>query len=133
DVYVGSPVSLAARITQMMSVIGSQPVMWVNDKSLLATGPYSETGMLAWNSALLQACARYPNIPVYDSPPPARGSGFTPAGIHFPSGGYGARAHRIAPALAAAFPAGGARGTATATPTGQPGTAGARSPACLVR
>ena len=36
DVYVGSPVSLAARIKEMMSVIGGQPVMWVNVKSLLA-------------------------------------------------------------------------------------------------
>jgi hypothetical protein len=89
--------------------------------------------MLAWNSALLQACARYPNMRVYDWAAAARGSWFIPDGIHFTSRGYGARAHRIARALAAAFPAGGARGTATATPTGQPGTAGARSPACLVR
>ncbi|HKA98681.1 MAG TPA: acyltransferase family protein [Streptosporangiaceae bacterium] len=133
DVYVGSPVSLAARITQMMSVIGSQPVMWVNDKSLPATGPYSETNMLAWNSALLQACARYPNMRVYDWAAAVRSSWFISDGIHFTSRGYAARAHRIARALAAAFPAGGARGTATAMPTGQPGTAGAGSPACLVR
>ena len=35
DVYVGSPVSLATRIKEMMSLIGNQPVMWVNVKSLL--------------------------------------------------------------------------------------------------
>jgi hypothetical protein len=33
DVYVGSPVSRATRIEQMMSVIGGQPVMWVNVRS----------------------------------------------------------------------------------------------------
>ena len=38
DVYVGSRVSLAARIQEMMSVIGGQPVMWVNVKSLLGAG-----------------------------------------------------------------------------------------------
>ena len=39
DVYVGSRVSLAARIEQMMSLIGNQPVMWVNVTSLLASQP----------------------------------------------------------------------------------------------
>ena len=52
DVAIGSVVSRPARIRQMMSLIGSQPVMWVNVKSLLATGPYSEADMLAWNAAL---------------------------------------------------------------------------------
>ena len=64
DVYVGSPVSLATRITEMMSLIGRQPVMWVNVKSLLAYGPYSESNMLLWNEALLRACATYPNMRV---------------------------------------------------------------------
>ena len=35
DVYVGSNVSLAALLNRMMSVIGNQPVLWVNVKSLL--------------------------------------------------------------------------------------------------
>jgi hypothetical protein len=129
DVYVGSPVGLAARIRQMMSVIGGQPVMWVNVKSLLATGPYSETNMLAWNRALIRACARYPNMRVYDWASVVRSRWFIPDGIHFTSRGYAARAHRIARALAEAFPAGAASGTSAA---GQPATPGARAPACLV-
>ena len=129
DVYVGSPVSLAARITQMMSVIGSQPVMWVNDKSLPATGPYSETNMLAWNSALLQACARYPNMRVYDWAAAVRSSWFISDGIHFTSRGYAARAHRIARALAAAFPRGGRR---AGTPQAGQASQGTPQPGCLV-
>ncbi|HUJ66757.1 MAG TPA: acyltransferase, partial [Acidimicrobiales bacterium] len=39
DVYVGSNVSAATRIQRMMSLIGNQPVMWVNVRSLVATGP----------------------------------------------------------------------------------------------
>jgi lysophospholipase L1-like esterase len=128
DVAIGSVVSRPARIRQMMSVIGSQQVMWVNVKSLLATGPYSEADMLAWNAALIRACARYPNMRVYDWATVVKNKWFISDGIHFTSRGYAARAHRIANALAAAFPRG--RGRPAGTPqAGQPGT---RQPACLV-
>ena len=107
DVDVGSPVSLAARIKEMMSVIGGQPVMWVNVKSLLASGPYAESNMLAWDHALIQACASYPNMRVYDWASAAKDSWFISDGIHFTSAGYAARARLIASALARAFPARG--------------------------
>ena len=109
DVYAGSSVSQAARIQRMMAVIGSQPVMWVNIKSLLATGPYAESQMQRWNGALMQACSRYPNMHVYDWAGSAQGSWFISDGIHYTSAGYAARARLIASALAAAFPAGGQR------------------------
>jgi peptidoglycan/LPS O-acetylase OafA/YrhL len=107
DVYVGSPVGLAARIKQMMSLIGNQPVMWVNVKSLLASGPYSESNMLLWNRALIQACVGYPNMRVYDWAAAAKDSWFISDGIHYTSAGYEARASMIARALATAFPARG--------------------------
>jgi len=131
DVAIGSVVSRPARIRQMMSVIGGQPVMWVNVKSLLATGPYSEADMLAWNAALIRACARYPNMRVYDWASVVKSSWFISDGIHFTSRGYAARAHRIARALAAAFPRGGARPAATPQAS-QGGKQGASQPACLV-
>jgi peptidoglycan/LPS O-acetylase OafA/YrhL/lysophospholipase L1-like esterase len=105
DVYVGSPVSLATRIKRMMSLIGNQPVMWVNLKSLLASGPYSESNMQSWNRALIQACASYPNMRVYDWAAAAKDSWYISDGIHYTSAGYEARAYLIAHALAAAFPA----------------------------
>jgi peptidoglycan/LPS O-acetylase OafA/YrhL/lysophospholipase L1-like esterase len=123
DVAIGSVVSRPARIRQMMSVIGRQPVMWVNVKSLLATGPYSESDMLAWNAALNRACARYPNMRVYDWASVVKDRWFISDGIHFSSRGYAERAQRIARALAAAFPRGG-------RPAGTQGTS---RPACLVR
>ena len=109
DVYVGSRVSQAARIQRMMSVIGSQPVMWVNVRSLLTSGPYAESQMQVWNSALLQACRRYPDMRVYNWAAAAQSSWFIADGIHYTSAGYAARAHLIAQALAAAFPASGQR------------------------
>lgn len=106
DVYVGSSVSLATRISRMMSVIGGRPVLWVNVKSLVASGPYAESNLELWDQALAQACARYPNMRIFDWAADVRNSWFIADGIHYTSPGYAARAHLIADALADAFPAG---------------------------
>ncbi|MFZ0089696.1 MAG: hypothetical protein WAL63_09335 [Solirubrobacteraceae bacterium] len=108
DVYVGSSVGVSQRIARMMSAIGTQPVMWVNVKSLLSTGPYAEANMAKWDEALVQACPKYPNMRVYDWASVVKNSWFIPDGIHYYSPGYAARAHLIANALAEAFPQSGA-------------------------
>jgi len=105
DVYVGSKVSPATRIQRIMSLIGNRPVMWVNVKSLLTSGPYAESQMQLWDSALIQACARYPDMRVYDWAADSQSGLFIADGIHYTSAGYASRAHLIARALAAAFPA----------------------------
>jgi peptidoglycan/LPS O-acetylase OafA/YrhL len=104
DVAVGSNVGLAARIQRMMSLIGGEPVLWVNVKSLLSSGPYSEHGMQLWDQALLRACPRYPNMRVFDWAHFARPAWFISDGIHYTSPGYVARSRMIAQALAVAFP-----------------------------
>jgi peptidoglycan/LPS O-acetylase OafA/YrhL len=104
DVYVGSSVNVTARIKRMMAVIGHQPVMWVNVKSLRASGPYAERNMKRWNQALRRACPRYPNMRVYDWAAVVRNRWFIPDGIHYTSPGYAARSRLIAHALARAFP-----------------------------
>ena len=104
DVYVGSNVSLAARIKRMMSVIGNQPVLWVNVKTLLSSGPYSESDMLQWDNALLAACPSYPNMRVFNWAAMAQSQWFISDGIHYTSAGSAARSAAIADALATAFP-----------------------------
>jgi peptidoglycan/LPS O-acetylase OafA/YrhL len=104
DVAVGSNVGLATRIREMMSVTRGMPVMWVNVKTLLASGPYAESNMRQWNRALLQACASYPNMRVFDWAAIAKPRWFISDGIHYTSAGYAARARQIAHALARAFP-----------------------------
>ena len=105
DVVVGSAVSRPARIQKMMSVIGNQPVMWVNVKSLVASGPYAEPQMQLWDAALTQACPRYPSMRVYDWAGVVQNGWFISDGIHYTSAGYAARSADIAQALAEAFPA----------------------------
>jgi hypothetical protein len=105
DVYVGSAVSRTARIKEMMSVIGDQPVLWIEVKSLLSSGPYSEQNMTLWNQALQEELPHYPNMRIYDWPAVVQNSWFINDGIHYTSAGYVQRARLIADALATEFPA----------------------------
>jgi peptidoglycan/LPS O-acetylase OafA/YrhL len=107
DVAVGSNVGLTTRINRMMSVAHGEPVMWIEVVSLLSSGPYAEANMQQWDAALLHACARYPNMRVFDWPALVKRSWFIPDGIHYTSAGYAVRARDIAQGLARAFPAGG--------------------------
>jgi peptidoglycan/LPS O-acetylase OafA/YrhL len=117
DVAVGSNVGLSDRVDRMMADVGSAPVLWVNVKSLLGSGPYAENNMADWDNALAKACAKYPNMRIFDWASVVQGSWFISDGIHFTSAGYAARSQMIADALAKAFPSSGA----------------AASPGCLVR
>ncbi len=106
DIYVGSNVGAAARVQHLMSVIGDQPVLWVNVKTLLSSGPYSEANMQAWDTTLVSECSRYPNMRVFNWAGMAQPSWFIADGIHYSSQGSAPRAAAIADALATAFPAG---------------------------
>ncbi len=108
DVAVGSNVGLMTRIQRMMAAAHGEPVMWVNLRSLLASGPYSEANMVTWDNTLLKACARYPNMRVFNWAALAKAKWYISDGIHFTSAGYAARARLIAQALARAFPKTGA-------------------------
>jgi len=107
DVAIGSDVGRLARIQEMMSVAHGEPVMWVDVISQLNSGPYSEANMQAWNTALRQACAQYPNMRVFNWAALAQPSWFISDGIHYTSAGYAIRGQQIAYALARAFPAKG--------------------------
>jgi len=102
--FVGSTIDSAARIERMMSVVGDEPVLWVNVKSLETTGPYAEVNMEAWNDALIEACDRYPNMRIYDWASKVKDDWFVEDGIHFTSEGYTVRSLGIANGVAHAFP-----------------------------
>ncbi len=110
DVAVGSNVGLMTRIQRMMAAAHGEPVMWVNLRSLLASGPYSEANMVTWDNTLLKACAKYPNMRVFNWAALAKTKWYISDGIHFTSDGYAARGRLIAQALARAFPKTGQSG-----------------------
>ena len=104
DVAVGSNVGLMTRIGRMMRAAHGEPVMWVNLRSLLANGPYSEANMVTWDNTLLRACARYPNMRVFNWATYAKTKWYISDGVHFTSAGDAVRGRMIAQALARAFP-----------------------------
>jgi hypothetical protein len=107
DVAAGSRFGLRTRIAQMMSIIGDQPVMWVDAITLAsATQFYGDAGMRRWNEDLLSACHKYPMMRVFDWAAHAKPSWFIPDGIHYTLDGYIARTRLIAHALVRAFPLG---------------------------
>ena len=61
--------------------------------------------MQAWNAAVLQACARYPTMRIYDWASAVRDSWFISDGIHYTSYGYAQRARHIADAARPRLPA----------------------------
>jgi peptidoglycan/LPS O-acetylase OafA/YrhL len=109
NVYVGSVVGLEARIRRMMRVMGDQPVLWITVRSLLDTGPYSQANMQDWNRTVVDACAKYPNMRVFDWASLAEDSWYISDGTHYTSEGYRHRARLSVDALAHAFPASGER------------------------
>lgn len=104
---VGGTYPFAERINLLMKPIADHPVLWLTVRSQLHTGPYADGGMKAFSDSLVAACRRYPNLRVYDWRSEVRPEWFISDGIHFTTPGYRARAHRIAQALATAFPADG--------------------------
>jgi peptidoglycan/LPS O-acetylase OafA/YrhL len=105
NVAAGSTITERERIEKMMVIIGDEPVLWVNVRSLVEAGdPYSKENMEKWDEELVTACASYPNMRVYDWASDVKDDWFIEDGIHFTSPGYAARAQLIANALAHAFP-----------------------------
>ncbi len=105
NVAAGSTVGERERIEKMMAIIGDEPVLWVNVRSLVEKGdPYSKENMEKWDEELEASCDSYPNMRVYDWASEVKDDWFIEDGIHFTSPGYAARAQLIALALAHAFP-----------------------------
>lgn len=107
NVAVGAGYTRAKAIDEMMKAIdptGSVRVMWVSSFTTVTTGPWSNTNMQLWNTALNQARERWPNLRVFDWATTAA-SGVAPFadGIHHTRAGYQVRNKAIAEGLVASF------------------------------
>jgi hypothetical protein len=92
------------RINEMMSAAHGEPVMWVNTMTQTSSGPWSEANQQLWDSTLVSALARYPNMRIFNWAAVAQPGWFLPDGIHYDQAGCAARAQAIADGLARAFP-----------------------------
>jgi hypothetical protein len=100
------------RIELMMSSIGNDPVMWVNNKTATDKSCYRDQYMKVWNQALSTVCEHHPNMRIYDWASEAKLEWYVGDRVHFTEQGDGERAVRIARALARAFPRNGSNSSA---------------------
>jgi hypothetical protein len=107
----GNLQALSQRIDWMMKAAAGAPVMWTTTKTLLERGPYRNAYMQSWNTALASACARHPNMRVYDWASELRDEWFLSDKIHPNAIGSKEKAARIANALTVAYPKDGAPST----------------------
>lgn len=105
DVDAGSASGYSERIDRMMAIIGDDPVLWVDVKTLKEHGHYAGEHMRLFNQALAKAHARYPALQVYEWSKVVQDDWFVGDGIHYTAEGSAYRAALIPAALAAAFPA----------------------------
>jgi peptidoglycan/LPS O-acetylase OafA/YrhL len=130
NVAQGSTYTIDYRIDRMMSVIGDEPVMWVNVKTILADGsPYDNANTKVWNDGLLAACPAHPNMRIYDWASEVMDEWYIDDGIHFSTPGYAQRSRMISEALREAFPYQGITyGGAGTGATGASGATGTPDP-----
>ena len=62
----GSAYGYTERIDRMMAVIGDEPVLWVDTRTMKERGHYASEHMRLFNQALEKAHARYPALHVYE-------------------------------------------------------------------
>ena len=104
NVARGARVTRTQRIDRMMSVIGSDPVLWIDVGTKVTGGFWADRHMQQWNQDLASTVARYPNARVGAVTAGTQPSWFASDGIHFTSAGYAGRAALMADLLAATFP-----------------------------
>jgi hypothetical protein len=97
-------VSRRERIDRMMTVAAGDPVLWVNTRTILTQGEWSNPWMQLWNQELLAAQARWPNLEIYDWSSAALRQWFSGDGVHYTADGYRWRGILIANALAEHYP-----------------------------
>jgi peptidoglycan/LPS O-acetylase OafA/YrhL len=104
NVAKSAGVGFEDRIDTMMEIADGDPVLWINVRTVARTGYWRADVMPPWNEALLAACAKYPNMRIYDWASAVQDDWFGSDGIHNNTVGYTAFAKNVADALARAFP-----------------------------
>ena len=88
------------------TIVGDDPVLWVNVKTLDPHDPdWADARWWRGTRRSSRPRPRYPNLQVYDWAAVVQDAWFQDDGIHYTSAGNAERARLIADALLAAYPA----------------------------
>lgn len=92
------------RITAMMSVLGTDPVLWLDAASVTDTGFWAAANMQTWDAGLVATAAAYRNVRVVPWSSFVHAEWYGPDGIHLDAAGAAARVQYVTYALAGTFP-----------------------------
>lgn len=104
NIAAGASTGAESRIRAMMSIIGDDPVVWVDTVTQRTNDEYRNASMLAWNEVLYRVVAEYPNARVFRWYDVVRPEWFRNDGIHYTVEGSAQRARLTAQSLVTFFP-----------------------------
>lgn len=104
NIAAGASTGAESRIRTMMSIIGDDPVVWVDTVTQRTNDEYRNASMLAWNEVLYRVVAEFPNARVFRWYDVVRPEWFRNDGIHYTVEGSAQRARLTAQSLVTFFP-----------------------------
>jgi lysophospholipase L1-like esterase len=104
NIAAGAKRNADQRIIALMSVIGSDPVLWIDALTIATTGFWASANINAWDDALTAESVAYPNMRIARWSKLVRTDWFESDGIHPNAAGTAARVQFVASALVANFP-----------------------------
>jgi hypothetical protein len=104
NIAAGASIDAETRIRNMMTIIGDDPVLWVDTITRRTDDEYRNASMLEWNQVLYSVVAEYPNARVFRWYDVVRPEWFRNDGIHYTVEGSARRAEFTAQALVEFFP-----------------------------
>ena len=104
NIAAGAARQADERIVAVMSVVGDDPVLWIDAASVATTGFWATPNIEAWDRVLAADIAAYPSARIAPWSGYVRPEWFESDGIHITAAGAAARAEFVANALAVGFP-----------------------------
>ncbi len=93
------------RIAAIMSVVGRDPVLWIDGASAAPSGFWATGNIEAWNRVLTASATSYPNVRIALWSRFVRPEWFESDGVHVTPAGAAGRMQFVADLLVADFPA----------------------------
>lgn len=104
NIAAGGQRQAPQRITSLMSVLGTDPVLWLDTATIAESGFWAGPNMQAWNDVLLTMAPAYPQLRIAPWSSFVGTSWYQPDGVHLTDPGSVARAQFVASVLVANFP-----------------------------
>ncbi len=105
NIAAGAARQADERVAAIMSVVGRDPVLWIDAASSATSGFWSTPNIEAWDRVLAASAASHPNVRIAPWSKFVRPEWFESDGVHITAAGAAGRTQFVADALVADFPA----------------------------